>query len=218
MQEKHIKLLFKKIISCIQFCHNKHIYLLDIKPSNFVFDGEFNPIFINYSLSVKFDHKLDFTKGVKVDEKYKCPEMWGKSGFIGEKADIFSLGVLLFNLVTGKFGFISSKRNDPFYIYIISKNFNKYWSLLKKHIKFPPSQDFKDLYIKMVSNSPKERPRITEILKSEWMEEINKLDEVNLGKVEKELNVILNDLYSNLTKSDEEFEISSKLGQKYSTK
>ena len=70
----------------------------------------------------------------------------------------------------------------------------------------------------MVSNSPKERPRITEILKSEWMEEINKLDEVNLGKVEKELNVILNDLYSNLTKSDEEFEISSILGQKYSTK
>lgn len=95
IQEKHIKLLFKKIISCIQFCHNKNICLLDIKPSNFVFDEEFNPIFIDYGLSMKLNNISDIIKGSRGAEQYKCPEMRKKLGFIGEKADIFSLGALL---------------------------------------------------------------------------------------------------------------------------
>ena len=45
----------------------------------------------------------------------------------GEKADIFSLGVVLFNLVAKKFGFQTSQKNDSLYKLIIDKNFDKYW-------------------------------------------------------------------------------------------
>jgi len=183
---------------------------LDIKPSNFVFDEEFNPIFIDYSLSMIVKNSSDIIKGSRGTKEYECPEMWGKSGFIGEKADIFSLGAFLFNLVTGINGFMSSKRNDPYYKYIISKNFNKYWNSLKNYIKFPLSQEFKDLYIQMISYNSSERPTLTEILESRWMEEINKLDEEDLEKLEKELKDLFNNLYNELQNENEEIKIAKK--------
>ena len=218
IQEKHIKLLFKKIISCIQFCHNKNIYLLDIKPSNFVFDKEFNPIFIDYSLSMKLKNSSDIIVGARGAREYMFPEIY-KSGFKGEKADIFSLGALLFNLVTGINGFISSNIDDQFYKFIVSYDIESYWNSLKKYIDFDLSQEFKDLYIKMISYDPSERPSLTQILESKWMEEINKLVKEDLGKVEKELENILNDLYNSVLKEgDEELAKTSKLEMEYLTK
>ena len=45
----------------------------------------------------------------------------------GEKADIFSLGVVLFNFIAKKFGFKTSKEDNILYKLIIDKNFDKYW-------------------------------------------------------------------------------------------
>ena len=67
------------------------------------------------------DGNLILIKTNEGSEPYATPEIWRDKGFYGEKADIFSLGAFLFNLVTGINGFMSSKRNDPYYKYIISK-------------------------------------------------------------------------------------------------
>ena len=48
--------------------------------------------------------------------------MWEKDEFDGKKSDIFSLGAVLFNLVTGVCGFATSKQNDK---YRIMKNIGK---------------------------------------------------------------------------------------------
>ena len=73
--------------------------------------------------------------------------MWEKNEFIGEKADIFSLGVLLINMISGNNGFETSKENDLFYEYIINNKIKEYWKILSKYNVFDYSQDFKDLYI-----------------------------------------------------------------------
>ena len=218
ISEKHIKLLFNKIISCIQFCHNKNICLLDIHPSNFAFDKEFNPIFTNYGFSIKFKNNSDIIKGVIGDKRYRCPEMYEKSEFIGIKADIFSLGVLLFNLVTGKMGFITSKKHDYYYNYIISKDIEAYWKSLRGEVGFGFSREFEDLYIQMVSYNPSERPTLTQILESKWMEEINNLNEKRNEKLEEELKDILNDLNLQIENKHEELMTIRQLGSEYETR
>ena len=122
--EKHAQVIFKKIVEAIKFCHNKGICHLDIKPANIVFDKNFEPVIIDFGYAAKFidDNKKKFFTGYKGTPEYESPDMKAREKYDGEKCDIFSLGAVLFNLVTGKPGFITSWPPDKFYRKIIKKN------------------------------------------------------------------------------------------------
>jgi serine/threonine protein kinase len=49
------------------------------------------------------------------------------------------------------------------------------------------SEEFKDLYFKMVACAPKKRPSIEEIYNHEWMKEIRDLNDEELEKYNQEL-------------------------------
>ena len=49
--EKYAKLLFKKILEGIQFCHEKNICHFDIKVANILLDDKYNPIINDFGLS-----------------------------------------------------------------------------------------------------------------------------------------------------------------------
>ena len=78
------------------------------------------------------------------------PEMWENPPYNGIKADIFSLGVIAFNLVTGKHSFQdNSKKTDPIYNLILNDTdgtYKEYWDKINKHIKVQLSDNFKNLY------------------------------------------------------------------------
>ena len=72
---------------------------------------------------IKYDNgKIIDYKDSRGTEQYKCPEIWeeGKK-YTGVKADVFSLGVILFNLVTGMYGFLTSEVDDGYYKFIYQK-------------------------------------------------------------------------------------------------
>ena len=125
-------MIFKKIVERIQFCHNKNICHLDIKPANIVFDNEFEPIIIDFGLSLKINDDKIY-EGKTGTEQYECPEMWEKGKFTGVEADIFSLGALLFNLIAPSFGFWHAEKDDPYYSLIIEgkdevPTYQRYWN------------------------------------------------------------------------------------------
>ena len=132
LSEKLAKMIFKKIVERIQFCHNKNICHLDIKPANIVFDNEFEPIIIDFGLSLKINDDKIY-EGETGTEQYECPEMWEKGKFTGVEADIFSLGALLFNLIAPSFGFWHAEKDDPYYSLIIEDKdkvptYQRYWN------------------------------------------------------------------------------------------
>ena len=197
-EEKHAKVLFKKILLGVQYCHKKNIYHLDLKPANIVFDKDFEPTIIDFGLSEKSKISKDFEYGA---DNYKCPEKWEETEFLSEKADIFSLGAILFNLVTGIPGFSTSKKDDYFYKHIYkkdTKDAKSYWDSFKHIIKFNLTKEFKELYIQMVSFDPSERPTLDQIFESEWMKEINNLKKEEEEKLEKEVKSIMNELYEEI--------------------
>jgi serine/threonine protein kinase len=153
-----------------------------------MFDNKFEPVIIDFGFATEIRDqnknikKLDKFWGTK---EYKCPEIWEEKEYSGETADIFSLGVVLFNLVTGRIGFQTSKTDDEIYNLIIegekNRTYENYWDIIKGAVK-KLSENFKNLYIKMVSYNPKNRPTAQQILENPWFDEINNLSDENKKK------------------------------------
>ena len=206
--EKQAKIIFKKIVEGIKFCHNKNICHLDIKPANIIFDNKFEPIIIDFGLSKKIkDNKNEIVQylGKTGTKQYECPEMWKIGKYTGVEADIFSLGALLFNLVSTKCGFGKATNNDPYYSLIIDGTYIAYWDVLKNAINLTPSDNFKDLYTKLIAYEPKNRPSIEEILDHPWFNEIKNL---SIEEEKKEIELKLKEIYN---ASNESIEIQQKV-------
>ena len=116
---------------------------------------------------------------------FMAPEILLNQPYNGINADIFSLGQILFNLVTGLYGFHAARPNDQFYNLIIQQNIAQYWQNLGNQINV--SQEFKNLFIGMVDPNPAQRPTIAQILNDPWMQEINNLNEEQRNALENEV-------------------------------
>ena len=136
--EKDAANIIKQVISCINYCHNKNICHRDLKPENLLYlkDGpEKDNIIkvIDFGLSQN-NNKLKSKVGTAY---YVSPEVL--RGNYTEKCDIWSVGVILYLLLTGEPPF--NGQNDQI---IYSK-------ILKFDVKFPEqkwkyiSKEVKDL-------------------------------------------------------------------------
>ena len=169
--ERQAKLIFKKILEGVQALHNANICHRDLGTLNILLDDNYNPKIISYYFSCINMNNLNERVG-KLN--FMAPEILSNQPYNGIIADIFSLGQILFNLVSGLDGFKTANKNDHYYRYIINHQINEYWMLVDYyHLNL--SQDFKNLYIRMVDPNPAQRPTIVQILNDPWMQEINNL-------------------------------------------
>ena len=188
LEEKYAKLIFKKILLGVQSIHNLGICHRDLKMENILLDDSFNPKICDFGFATEIkgkdgSGKLSDFLGTK---NYAAPEIFLNKEYDGIKVDIFSLGVILLNLVTCKIGFVKATLDDKYYKNIIFRNYILYWKLLKNHIG-EISNELKELYLKMVDYNPDKRPNIEAILKDPWMKEINDLNDEEYKKLENEV-------------------------------
>ena len=116
---RSVKLMFKKIVKGVEFLHEKCICHLDLKPENIVLDKQFDPYIIDFGSAEEFkkgEEKITIDEDTpKGTFSYNSPEIYKKNEEInGVKADIFSLGIILFELVTGDDAFIVANANSDF--------------------------------------------------------------------------------------------------------
>ena len=208
LKEIHAKLFFKKILKAVQCLHEKRIYHRDLKTGNILLDNKFNPLLCDFGFSTITKSGLKDKVGTFY---YAAPEIY-KNTYDGERVDIFALGVILFNLVTGKYGFnIAMKEKDNFYKLIAIKFYKLFWKKNSVNIG-EVSEEFKNLYVRMVAYKFNERPTIEEVLKDDWMKEINNKSEKEIEDLELEIyndflerEKIMKDLTNkNITKSYDE--------------
>ena len=210
LKEKYAKLVFKKILKGVQACHNTGICHRDLKMQNILVDEFFNPKICDFGFATEIEGKdgsgkLNQFLGTL---NYAAPEIFLHRPYNGIKVDIFSLGVVLINLVTCKIGFIQATRKDKYYKYIMVKKYKQYWDSVIGQIG-DISEDLKKLYIKMVCYNPDERPSIEEILNDPWMEEINNLNESEYKKLEKEIYEDFKEREKKVIESNENISSSS---------
>ena len=121
----------------VQAIHGAGICHRDLKLDNILLDQNYNPIISNFALATNNNVNAlnDFVGTIT----YSSPQIINHQVYNGFMADIFSLGIILFNLVAGINGFKVASIKDIFYNFISQQNFNPYWNEMQ-NLGFNPSQ------------------------------------------------------------------------------
>ena len=91
--------LFLSLVEKLDELHSMGFYHRDIKPANICVSADCEIQFIDFGLSCKY--RFDDT--VCGTEPFVAPEKWNQSSHDNLSADWFSCGVILFELMYGKF-------------------------------------------------------------------------------------------------------------------
>ena len=96
--------LVAKLARAVQAAHDQEIVHRDLKPSNVLFDAQGEPKVTDFGLA-KRTTGIDqtHTQAVMGTPAYMSPEQaQGKSKFVGPQADVYALGVILYECLSGK--------------------------------------------------------------------------------------------------------------------
>ena len=175
------RMIFKKILNAIEVCHKNHFCHGDLKPENILIANDFSVRLIDFGFSkdIRYENELFYSwRGTDI---YSCPETLKctTKGYNGYKNDIFSLGVLLFILVVGRFPFNVCNGSDKRYKLIICKKFEEFWDIFQEKIKYELSNEFKDLVQNLICYNPNERLSLEQIKNHPWLK-IHKQNEQEL--------------------------------------
>ncbi|KAG4932458.1 hypothetical protein JHK87_046460 [Glycine soja] len=92
--------LFQQLIDALKYCHNKGVYHRDLKPENLLLDSKGNLKVSDFGLSALQKHN-DVLNTRCGSPGYVAPELLLSKGYDGAAADVWSCGVILFELLAG---------------------------------------------------------------------------------------------------------------------
>jgi serine/threonine protein kinase len=166
LDERSLGALCCHILSGVAHCHDFDIAHLDIKPDNFLVGGEDGQVVklgdFGVSTFIPKHNQLTHRKGTV---PYMCPEMvLGKQ--YDEKADTWSVGVVVYVLLFGLFPYMPTKQSSKGMMEAIAQGDPpRFWGPSAP----TASDDAVSLLKKLLRRHPRERATATEALHSAWI-------------------------------------------------
>uniref|UniRef100_A0A8C3IGN9 Microtubule affinity regulating kinase 2 n=1 Tax=Chrysemys picta bellii TaxID=8478 RepID=A0A8C3IGN9_CHRPI len=148
----------QKIVSAVQYCHQKFIVHRDLKAENLLLDADMNIKIADFGFSNEFTfgNKLDTFCG---SPPYAAPELFQGKKYDGPEVDVWSLGVILYTLVSGSLPFDGQNL----------KELRERVLRGKYRIPFYMSTDCENLLKKFLILNPSKRGTLEQIMKDRWM-------------------------------------------------
>ncbi|OEL27431.1 G-type lectin S-receptor-like serine/threonine-protein kinase [Dichanthelium oligosanthes] len=97
--------IIKGVCEGLNYLHKNRIFHLDLKPANILMDDNMDPKIADFGLSRCFDEEQSLVMATKVSGTlgYMPPEF--SSCTVTRRYDIYSLGVIIIEILTGKKGY-----------------------------------------------------------------------------------------------------------------
>jgi serine/threonine protein kinase len=106
LKDDEIKTIFSQILEAVGYAHKKGLVHRDIKPSNIIIDSEYLIKLLDFGIAKTLD-----SSSVEYDQttaelrlgttRYMSPEQLKSSKDLGPASDIYSIGVLLWQMIMG---------------------------------------------------------------------------------------------------------------------
>nr|KJB23497.1 hypothetical protein B456_004G101600 [Gossypium raimondii] len=100
LSEPEGRKIFQQLIDAVDHCHGKGVYHRDLKPENLLLDSKGNLKVTDFGLSA-LRKPGDMLTTACGSPCYVAPELLANKGYNGAAADIWSCGVILFELLAG---------------------------------------------------------------------------------------------------------------------
>ncbi|KAL4451618.1 hypothetical protein ABPG75_007280 [Micractinium tetrahymenae] len=160
LDEAEVLRIFAQIFQAVEFCHRRCVVHRDLKPENILLDSQGNVKVADFGLAsilTPFDGDVASLVGTP---EFMAPDLLVSSSCDGAKADVWSLGVMLFEALAGRTPF--SGPNLP--------------AILRAALRgdrppLPPEMgpDCRDLVDALLQPDPSRRIPLEEVLEHPWV-------------------------------------------------
>lgn len=158
MVDPELRVVFRQIVEGLDYIHNKNIAHRDLKPENILFDENGGVKIADFGLchQVSANRLLSTPCG---SPYYAPPEIINNVPYDGKAGDVWSLGVVLFTMSTGKLPW-SELGQTALFQQIKEADFE---------IPLEASPPVQQLLSLMMQKDPADRPTTQQILQMPWL-------------------------------------------------
>ncbi|XP_027249312.1 sperm motility kinase X-like [Cricetulus griseus] len=178
LQEEQAQHIFTQLVCAVHYCHVNGIAHRDIKLDNILLDAKGNIKLCDFGLATRVTLGQG-TKGFCGTLEYCAPELFSGKEYDAKAVDIWSMGVVLYTMVTASFPFKANNYSDM----------KEEMLDPKYHLPYTLSQNIANILVQLFTVKPEQRPKIFDIRQHQWL----KMKE-EFGKITPSLEALWNNL------------------------
>ena len=158
---ERVQSIFTQLVGAVAYVHSLSCVHRDLKLENILLDKNENVKLCDFGFTREYEGKSSYLQTFCGTVCYSAPEMLKGEKYAGEKVDVWSLGIILYALLTGELPFDDDED-------MITKH-----KILSSEPNFPDTfpQDAKSLVSQLLSKRPLLRPGIADILTNPFLSE-----------------------------------------------
>ena len=156
-----VQKIFTQLVGAVTYVHDLSCVHRDLKLENILLDKHENVKLVDFGFTREYEGNASYLQTFCGTVCYSAPEMLKGEKYAGEKVDVWSLGVILYALVTGELPFDEDEE-------LATKH-----KILNSEPKYPETKTahVKALIMKLLSKRPLHRPPLADILTTPFLAE-----------------------------------------------
>ncbi|KAI4233313.1 MAG: hypothetical protein LQ349_004487 [Xanthoria aureola] len=154
-----VQKIFTQLVGAVAYVHNLSCVHRDLKLENILLDKHENVKLCDFGFTREYEGKMSYLQTFCGTVCYSAPEMLKGEKYAGEKVDVWSLGIILYALLTGELPFDDDDE-------LVTKH-----KILTADLTYPESvpADAKALISQLLSKRPLLRPTLADILTNPFL-------------------------------------------------
>ena len=156
-----VQKIFTQLVGAVAYVHNMSCVHRDLKLENILLDKHENVKLCDFGFTREYEGKASYLQTFCGTVCYSAPEMLKGEKYAGEKVDVWSLGVILYALLTGELPFDEDDDNAT------------KMKILSSEPRYPDHlpAEAKTLIRQLLSKRPLLRPSLSDILAAPFLAE-----------------------------------------------